>query len=344
MNSIILKCLFNRKFHKKYVLGDLWLTNKIRGSHLSLNISFLWTWMQKLMTALLLSLSFNTYADLPLTIEELLTKSKTFRLEWGLSYANSQRNQINTHFDIIQTTSDNQVLLPINVTEQHQNSDLVSLNLGLRYGYSVDTEFYARLIGMAQDNRWQNNGTAENNKFPLESQKSQQWQDLTLGVNYRFSTDNETPALIGFVEISAAEHFGHSSKKYLYARSGRVGFTAYRTVDPIVLSLTSGYRFALSRQRNDLTLNPGDLFFINPSVGFAVNNEVTLTGGVQFNIRGKDTIADSAVSPRTTQTQLEFGIGYGIAEKLTLNVNINTDISGQQGSQSSVNFTYKFNK
>ena len=344
MNHIIYKCIFYRTSHKKYISVTCWLANKSSDSNFKLCIRFLWATMQRLMIALLLSLSFNSYADLPLTIEELLTKSKTFRLEWGFSYANSQRSQINTQFDIIQTTPDNQVLLPINVTEQRQNSDLLSLNLGLRYGYNADTEFYSRLIGMTQDSRWQNNSTAEGSNSALLSQKSQQWQDLTVGVNHRLSTDNDTPALLGFIEVSAAEHSGHSSNKYLYARSGRIGFTTYRTVDPIVLSLTCGYRWALSRQRNDLTLKPGDLLFVNPSVGFAVNNEVTLTGGVQFNIRGKDTLANSAISSRTTQTQLEFGVGYVLAEKLTLNANVNTDISSQQGSQASVNFTYKFNQ
>jgi len=51
----------------------------------------------------------------------------------------------------------------------------------------------------------------------------------------------------------------------------------------VVLSLTTGYRYAVDRDVNNQKVDPGDLLFVNPSFGFAINNKVTVTSGAQFD-------------------------------------------------------------
>lgn len=58
------------------------------------------------------------WADLPLTIEDLLTEKKQFRLEFGVSYANADRNNINTRFALVQTGPESFILLPVSVSNQ----------------------------------------------------------------------------------------------------------------------------------------------------------------------------------------------------------------------------------
>ena len=275
------------------------------------------------------------WADLPLTIEYLLTEKQEFRFELGLNYANSDRNNVNTRFDLVQTGTGNFVLLPVDVSNQRQNSDILALTLGTRYGITAKTEIYSRLTATADDVRTQN--VAE-----TDSRSSQQLNDLVFGVNHQFSPDNDTSALLGFAEMSVAENMATDKSDFVHGKTGQIGFTTYRSIDPVVLSLTAGYRYAASREVNRQFVDPGDLLFINPSLGFAINNEVTVTGGVQFKFRGKDKIDGSGAGIRTSQTDLDFGVGYAASENLTLNFNVRADISSDNGAQAGFNVLYKF--
>ena len=274
------------------------------------------------------------WADLPLTIEDLLTEKNEFRLEFGLNYANSDRNSINTNFDLVQIGSGSFILLPIDISNQRQNNDVLALTLGARYGITAETELYSRLTATADDVRTQN-------ATGSDSSSSQQWNELVFGVNHQFSADNDTPAFLGFAEISAVENTAMDSSNFVHGKTGQIGFTTYRSIDPVVLSLTAGYRYAASRDTNGQSIDPGDLLFINPSLGFAINNEVTVTGGVQFKFQGKDKVEGSSNSIFRSQTDLDFGLGYSVNENLTMNFTIRTDISSDNGAQAGFNVLYK---
>jgi len=118
--------------------------------------------------------------------------------------------------------------------------------------------------------------------------------------------------------------------------------TTYRAIDPLVLSLTAGYRYTDERDVKTDVVNPGDFLYLNPSIAFAVNSEVTLTTGMQLSWRGNDKVNDAETGIDTSKTKLELGLGYGWSKRLTLNLNTRSDISGNSGSE--VNFTasYKF--
>ncbi len=58
-------------------------------------------------------------------------------------------------------------------------------------------------------------------------------------------------------------------------------------------------------------------------------------------LRGKDKVDDSGAGIRTSQTDLDFGVGYAASQTLTLNFNIRADISSDNGAQAGVNMLYK---
>jgi len=274
------------------------------------------------------------WADLPLTIEDLLTEKNEFRVEFGLNYANADRKNINTRFDSVQIGSGNFILLPVDVSNQRENSDVFALTLGARYGITAKTEMYSRLTVLAEDIRTQAGTETDNSS-------SQRWHEFVLGVNHQFSKENDTPALLGFAEISAIENTDTDKSNFVYGKSGQIGFTTYRSIDPVVFSLTAGYRYAGSRNVDGQQVDPGDLLFINPSLGFAINNEVTVSGGALFRFRGKDKVAGDHAGIRTSQTDLSFGLGYAASKDVTLHFNILADISGDTGSQTGLNLSYK---
>jgi len=276
----------------------------------------------------------KSFADLPLTVEDLLTKNNEFRLSLNFGYSNVDRSKVSAHFDYVDTGNNNFVRLPVVVGEQRQNSDTFNLTFGGRYGLSAKTELYSRLTATANVTRLH----IGNDSNRLDSQQLSQ---LMFGVNHQFSEDTNSPALLGFAEVALAENNAIASSEYVHFKTGQIGFTTYRSIDPVVLSITTGYRYSWRRKTNDKDLDPGDLLFINPSVGFAVNNEVTLTGGVQFKFRSRDRIDHQGTGIRTSQTDLELGLGYASSEQLTINLTIRNDISGNTGAQANLGLLYK---
>lgn len=67
-----------------------------------------------------------------------------------------------------------------------------------------------------------------------------------------------------------------------------LGLTAYKAIDPVVFSVTAGWRFGSERQDGGQDYKPGSLILLNPSVGFAANDRVTLTSGLQWTRRAAD--------------------------------------------------------
>ncbi|MDO5055837.1 MAG: hypothetical protein Q4E06_00720 [Lautropia sp.] len=60
------------------------------------------------------------------------------------------------------------------------------------------------------------------------------------------------------------------------------GVVTCKAIDPVVLSVTSTDRFGWSSQGGNVSFKPEGLLQLNPSVAFAVNDRVTLSGGLQW--------------------------------------------------------------
>ncbi len=275
------------------------------------------------------------HADLPLTIEDLLTAEKRWRADINLVYANSDRRNVDSRYGTIQIGPGQFITVPVAVDQARQNLDLLALSSGVRYGMSLDTELFVRLGAVAQSTRTLDaDGPAANS--------SEKFSDGWIGINHRFANDAETPALLGFAELALAENVVAEGNQLVHGKSGMIGLTTYRATDPLVLSLTTGYRHNATRNVGSQRINPGDLLFINPTIGFAVNHEVTLTSGLQWRWQQRDQVDGEPQEIRTTKTQLEFGLGYAWSKQITLQVISRNDITGDSGAEVGVTFLYKF--
>ncbi|MCG7656140.1 hypothetical protein [Wielerella bovis] len=73
-------------------------------------------------------------ADLPLSLEDILTDKGKFKLESSLTYANSERNRNQFSNPIyIQTTNNTLVAVPTTLGNTDSNSDVIVGTVGLRY-------------------------------------------------------------------------------------------------------------------------------------------------------------------------------------------------------------------
>jgi len=279
----------------------------------------------------------TSYADLPLTVEDLLTAERRWRVDLNLTYSNSDQENVDSRYGVIPVGENQFVSIPLSVSSARQNMDILATTAGIRYGLTLDTELYGRLTGIAEYSRRisVDGSTRNTNTRP---------SDFWFGVNHRFSKDNKTPALLGFFELALAENVDRKDQEFVFAKSTLVGLTTYRAIDPLVLSLSMGYSYSRTRDVGSNTENPGDFLFINPSVGFAVNNLVTLTTGGRWQARQRDEFNGKAWGIRTTSTNMEFSLGYAWSKKTTVQVSSRFNVSGRPNASTTLNIIYKLSQ
>lgn len=278
-------------------------------------------------------LSAAAHADLPLTVEDLITDKGKLKLDASLAYANIDRQGLSTGEPlVVQTGPTSFITLPTAIGESQDNSDSLVGTLGLRYGLTGKAEIYARGSYVYSSHR-------DSGISGTSSSSESRFADAWVGINYKFKQDDGTPAVLGFTEV--ALHEKHRESKVSF-KSALFGLTTYKALDPVVFSLTAAYRLNQSRKDGAVDYKPGNLLLINPSVGFAVNDRVTLTTGLQWTSRQADRVDGSEQGFRRTSTDLLLGVGYGIARGHTLNLTFKGNASGRNGADLRFNWLRTF--
>lgn len=140
----------------------------------------------------LLCSSSSALADVPLTIEDLLTAQNRWRAELGINYTNSNQKNLSVGKPLLLQIAPVQfIALPTNVSESRINSDTLILSPGLCFGLSGKTELYGRSSWLIENSRIQNNASTQ-------SQSDSRFQSAWLGINHKFISEGKTPALLGF--------------------------------------------------------------------------------------------------------------------------------------------------
>jgi len=282
---------------------------------------------------LLLLCACTARADLPLTVEDLITDPGRFKLDLSLTYANAEQHGVATGQPIVvQTGPTSFVSIPTQVGERTSNSDTLIGTLGLRYGLTDNTELYTRASGLYTHQRSRAAGRSRHFS-------EHRFADAWVGVNYQFKPDDETPALLGFTEVALREKHRRNSASF---KSALLGFTTYKAIDPVVFSLTAAYRFNRNRRDGGANYRPGNMLLLNPSVGFAVNERVTLTTGMQWSSLQADKYNGNKQGQYHTRTDLLLGVAYGFSAQTTLNVNLKANVSGRDGADLRVSWLRQF--
>lgn len=120
--------------------------------------------------------------------------------------------------------------------------------------------------------------------------------------------------------------------------------TTYQTYDPVVLSLTGAVQLNASRKDGDSDYQPGNSVSLSPSVGFAVNDKVTLTTGLTWQMRQAAQIDGEKTGIRRTNTSLDLGLGYALSKLDTLNLSARPQVSGNGDVQVVANWIHRLEK
>lgn len=274
------------------------------------------------------------HADLPLTVDDLLADKNRFRLDTDVSYYNHHKSSSTTQgFNVVDLGNGRTAYLP-SIGESDTNTDSMIMGLGLRYGVSDRLEIGVKGSGIYRNTRHQN-GTA------FATTDNTHLQNISISTQYQTTKNHaKLPDSLVFGEVSLYDNTQSFDSKN--GASFLVGFTIYTINDPIVLSLTGTYQYQANRRlQMGGHVDLGDSAMLNGSVAFAVNPDITLTGGVGVRHKWADKNELGKLENHSTQTTLNLGFAYALTARSNLTANVRTPISGDGGSTLSVGLTTK---
>lgn len=279
-----------------------------------------------------LMMPMSAYADLPLSVEDLLTAQNRWRFDLGAVYANSERvGAQNGQMILVQTGPASFVSIPTFAGSVRENTDTVIVTPGVRYGVGTDTELYMRSSWLSSTSRFTLNNS-------VQTQSVSQFADAWVGVNHRLIREDNNPALLGFAELALSEKRNgnvHNAKSALF------GFTSYRTTEPLVLALTAAYRFNTPYSADGVTYRGGNFLLINPSVSFAVSPVATLVTGVAWRRLSPEVFNGVSQGAVLTRTDFSLGLGYSYDERTTIHTTLRGNLSGGNGAEFGVTASFK---
>ncbi|HFC8519599.1 meta-pathway of phenol degradation family protein [Neisseria lactamica] len=284
------------------------------------------------LSALPAILPLSAYADLPLTIEDIMTDKGKWKLETSLTYLNSENSRAALAAPVyIQTGATSFIPIPTEIQENGSNTDMLAGTLGLRYGLTGNTDIYGSGSYLWHEERkLDGNGKTRNKRM----------SDISAGISHTFLKDDKNPALIGFLEGTL---YKKSRGKASSGKSWLIGATTYKAIDPVVLSLTAAYRINGSKTLSSNTkYKAGNYWMLNPNISFAANDRISLTGGIQWLGKQPDRLDGKKESARNTSTYAHFGAGFGFTKTTALNASARFNVSGQSSSELKLGVQHTF--
>lgn len=264
-----------------------------------------------------------------LTQENSITDKGKLKVDLGVAYANiDSQNLISGDSILVQTGTNSFVQIPV-VGKEELNQDYLIGMLGLRYGLNDRAEIYVRTnYQYSQARGIDLNGSYTNSN-------DSRLNDVWIGLNYQISEENaDSPAILAFGEVALAERYPDN---FSYFQSVMVGLTTYKAIDPVLLSFNIAYRMSLV-STDDIAYKAGDFLTLSPVASFVVNDNITFNGGVKWMYKNTDQYGDQNISYNKTATDVLWGLTYAISKNNFFDFAVNTNISGQKGSN--MNFTW----
>ena len=237
----------------------------------------------------------------PLTIEQLLVDASRWQFVSGYDFRSA-------------------------TTSTGATAESTGWNAAIRYGVSNRLELSARLG--VQDLRI-GSGLAS---------AEQGVENISIGTNWLVHRESAFPALM--VELNAEFNDDSNDGEPDFAAT-RWALTSYRTVDPLVISVTLAGRHEQPTERGGMRIQGGDSYLANARVNFAVNPRVTLFGGISLQWQSA-TDVDGQKQPRPVGSAgLNGGFAYAVSARHT--VFLDADIAPQaNGAGASLRWFMEF--
>lgn len=272
------------------------------------------------LAACALCASAGSFAQLPLSIEELLVEDSVLKLS-------TQANGFRAYQPVLGLV-DGAPGESARAAVTWRALEGSNSALALRYGLSRRVELNA-LVERSRL-RWD---------APGGGRIAQQRERLSLGGSWLAVREGaRRPALL----LDATVDLYQRGSAQVRARDGLLpgayglGVTAYHALDPVVLSLSARY------QQRSAAADPagiaGSSWLLAPQVNFSVNPQVTLIGGVSL----REEQSSLATVARGFASALRLGVGYAPDRRHTLFMQADLGITGGDTTGLSFEWLYQF--
>ena len=253
-------------------------------------------------------------AELPLTVEDIFTQQGKGELAVSAAYANQQQE-----LDVFGVVT---------------NEDALSLGLGWRYGAWRNTE-----VSVSSSFAWADvRGFSGNDRYSYVERRGEQ---ITVSLSHRISDDAETPALLVFGQIVAAERIPSFDSGVVYGKRGGIGAVTYRVIDPILLSVAVTVNYGGELPLNRVDVEAGYSLLVEPRMSFFVNTRIALAGGLSWQWSDKFKVNGESVGINETATAGLFGLQYRLNNDASIQFEGRFAASGNGGSRLAIEFLYR---
>jgi len=273
----------------------------------------------------------------PVKIDEILTEKNSFKVDQTITYINIKKNESSLAPLVYQTQGGDFITIPTYLGDKKSNQDYLNYNIALRYGVSKDFELFANADAFTTNTKYQD-------RTNVSSKSDSDFSSFGIGATYQIKKEDDSPSLLigGSVDLIEKTKFSQTSKEN-FLKAYTLFATSYYTVDPIVFLLKSSYRVNQKKEYNNESIDMGEQFNLSPQIYFAVNPYTSLNAGVKYTYTWESKMNNELVSASGSNISYDFGVGYELNPKTTLN--IDTEYSNYLDmSQNSLSFglSYKF--
>lgn len=249
-------------------------------------------------------------AQLPLSIDALLMPPSTFTVSLQTQWQQRRQPVLARR-----ETPAGGALLAVGHSHAGQGFTAV----GARYGVAPRMELNARLTH--RQTRWRDPGA---------SARRAEGYAADVGVSWLALPERGAPAVLLDARADLVSRPALPGLESQWLDGFEVGVTGYRSLDPVVLSVSGRYRYQRFPESVSFRAPAAHSLVLAPQVNFAVNANVTLVGGLSMQYR--DVSEDSIVAAESRiATALRLGLGYAAGRHSTFFLNTHVATSGSDG-------------
>ncbi len=267
----------------------------------------------------------------------LQAPEKQSSLQFSFSHASVDANYLSYYTQLLRLGNDDVIEVPHSQEYSRNNTDYLTADINWRYGLTQDTEIGVRM-GATQIDERANFGSS------IRRETSLSLNSLTASVSHTLSPEKDKPGVYGRLAVDLLQNRVAEGEKFeKLPGSGSLSLTAYRTLDPVVISLTVGSRFTPEYRllSSDRRYDSGDVFYVVPSIVFAVNSWVSLSVDADLTVRQGDRLDGQLIRPR--QSAMRFGGGFGFTSSQFTSIHIGGDFAATGPSEASMSISVRRN-
>ncbi len=277
------------------------------------------------------------FAQKPVRIDEILTKTHHIKLDTTLAYSNIHTSDGVTQVQTIQTQNGDFVTLPLYLGTLKGKREYLNTEMTVRYGASKDLELYLSANGHFSTFRYEG--------VDAQQQKSDRaFDSIGIGATYQLKPEDATPSLLVGVGTKLFEKTKVDTKRYTHSfKNFRVFASSYYSVDPVVFFLSTSYSLNRSKKVGDHTQRDADIFTLSPQVYFAVNPYTSINWGIKYTHVGKMRVDGKAVADTDAFLSFVTGLSYEFNAKTFISVSAEfANRSASVQNSLSVTLSYTF--